>query len=225
MLTIKQPALFKGGLVIALFGLVIAGICGGAWLLWQDRYWTAQAGPTEITLEQLARLKDPEDLPSPWVKVTFDKAVDTGIWIAETRPGVTTTAYKFKLFQVGDRWMVATVLAGFNGNTLDGQIYHSRNAEDLRAFAAIRDRMKEVHGGRLLPFEFRGDMDFGENWTAFPYVVGGCGGFFLLLACGGLHRLAQSFREPSYGSGKYGSRAMFNRREEVLEAELDKSRR
>jgi hypothetical protein len=206
MPTIKQPDAFKQGLGVALFGLVIAGVCAGAWFMWQDRYWIAQKGPTEITLAQLAALEDPSQLPSPWVKVTFDKAIDTGVAMEELRAGSSTIKYKFLLFQAGDRWMVATAPDDFQGNTLSGEVYHSTNPQDIEAFAEIFLKNKEVHGGRLFPFEFRADIDFGDNWKWFAYIVGGFGGFALLLALGGIHVLLQAFREPAGGVPAYGMR-------------------
>ena len=197
MPAIKNPEAFKQGMGITLFGLVVAGGCAAAWFVWQDNYWTAQKGPTEIPLEQLARLEDPKTLPSPWVKVKFDKIVDTGVEMLEVRAGSETVDYKFLLCQAGDRWIIATVPDEFRGNTIDGQIYHSTNDQDVEAFAEIFHKQKEVHGGRLFPFEFRANIDFGENWTAFVYVIGGFGGVGLLLACGGLYQLVQAFREPA----------------------------
>ena len=104
------------------------------------------------------------------------------------------------------RWMVAAVPDDFQGNTLSGQIYHSSNPQDIEAFAEIFLKMKEVHGGRLFPFEFRADIDFGDNWTWFAYIVAGFGGFALLLACGGMYVLLQAFREPAGGLAAYGRR-------------------
>jgi hypothetical protein len=225
MPTIKHPEIFKQGLGLTIAGLVLVGICAGAWFMWQDRYWIAQAGPKEITLEQLGKLEDPSQLPSRWIKVTFEKGVDTGIEMTEVGAGITRTEYKFLLFQAGDRWMVATVPEEFRGNTLAGEIYRSTNPEDTAAFVEIYEKLKEVHGGRMFPFEFRADLDFGENWTYFAYVVGGFGTLCLVLAAAGIHMCVQAFREPSDRRGTYGSRESFNSREEELEEELEAFRR
>ena len=221
MPAIKNPEVFKQGIGITLFGLVVAGGCAGAWFILQDNYWIAQKGPTDVSLEQLAKLEDPKTLPSPWVKVKFDTVVDTGLEMLEVRAGSETVDYRFLLCQAGDRWIIATVPEDFSGTTIDGQIYHSKNDQDIEAFAEIFHKQKEVHGGRLFPFEFRADIDFGENWTAFVYVIGGFGGFGLLLACGGLYQLAQAFREPSDLAGAYGSRNTFVQREQNMEDEWD----
>lgn len=217
MPTIKQPDAFKQGLGVTLFGLALIGICAGAWFMWQDRYWIAQKGPTEITLDQLAKLEDPSQLSSPWVKVTFENAVDTGVAMDEIQAGSRTTKYKFLLFQVGDRWMVAAVPDDFRGNTVAGEIYHSRNAEDNEAIAEIYLKTKEVHGGKLIPFEFRADVDFGDNWTWFAYIVGGSAGFSLLLTFGGMYVLTQAFREPTGGLSTYGMRTSLDEQEDRWE--------
>ncbi len=224
MAAIHRPDLMKTGIGGVLMGLVMTGICVGGWFVYQDRYWTAQKGPTEVTLEQLAKLENPSQLPSPWVKVTFEKTVDTGVEMLEVRPGIEKVDYKFLLVQAGDRWMVATVPEDFRGNTLSGQIYHSTIPEDVQAFVEIYEKMKEVHGGRLFPFEFRADIDFGENWTTFAYIVGGFGILGLVIAGIGTNVIFQSFGEPSEQPGEYASGKMVNPWEEETEEELEESR-
>lgn len=224
MPTIKHPELMRTGIMGVLMGLVMTGICVGAWIVYQDRYWTAQEGPTEVTLEQLAKVENPSQLPSHWVKVTFDNVVDTGVEMLEVSPGIEKVDYKFLLVQAGDRWMVATVPEDFRGNTLSGQIYHSTIPEDVEAFVEIYEKQKEVHGGRLFPFEFRADIDFGENWTTFAYLVGGFGIVGLVIAGVGGNLIFQAFREPNDQAGTYGSRDSFNSREEEMEEELEESR-
>src|SRR5688572_8999257 len=224
MPTIKQPDAFKQGLATMLTGLVLTGLCVGAWLVWQDNYWIAQKGPTEVSLEQLAKLEDPKQLPSPWVKVTFENVVDTGVEMLEVQGFAKKVDYKFLLVQAGDRWMVATVPEEFRGKTLHGEIYHAANPEDIQAFVEIYEKQKDIHGGRLFPFEFRADIDFGENWTYFLYLVGGFGAAFLFIFGLGVYMFCQAFREPSDQAGAYGSRESFNSREEHLEEELEESR-
>ena len=221
MRTIDRPDLFRTGIGGILMGLVMTGICVGVWFVYQDRYWTAQEGPTEVTLEQLARLEDPKQLPSHWVKATFDKIVDTEMEMLEVRPGVEKVDYKFLLVQAGDRWMIATVPADFRGNTLSGQIYHSTVPEDIQAFVEIFEKKKDIHGGRLFPFEFRADIDFGENWTTFAYVVGGFGILGLVIAGVGVNVIFQSFGNASGGYSQYGTRQSFDDREEELEEEYE----
>jgi hypothetical protein len=222
MAAIKQPDAMKAAMGLVVAGLVLTGLCTGAWFMWQDRYWIAQDGPTEVTLEQLTKLENPSQLPSPWVKVTFEKIVDTGVEMLEVGPGVKTVDYKFLLVQAGDRWMVATVPENFQGNTLAGEIYHSTNPEDIGAFVEIHKSMQEVHGGRMFPFEFRADIDFGENWSYFAYLVGGFGAAGLLLVGMGIYSFIQGFREPSNLPGGYAE--MGNPWEEEVKQELEESR-
>lgn len=223
MAAIHDPHLFKTGIGGVLMGLVMTGICVGAWFVYQDRYWTAQAGPTEITLEQLARLENPSQLPSRWVKVTFGNIVDTGVEMLEVSHGTESVDYKFLLAQAGDRWIVATVPEDFRGKTLAGEIYHSSNPQDVEAFVEIHRQLKEVHGGRMFPFEFRADIDFGENWTMFAYLVGGFALVGLFIAGFGGNLIRQAFQNPSrYGGHTYPP--LSNPWEEDTEAELEESR-
>ena len=196
MPTIHQFESFKTGIGATVTGLLMVAASVAAWFCWQENYWVARSGPTEVPVEQIAKLESPRQLPSPWVKVKFDQIVDSGVEMQEARIGDNVTEYKFMLCQAGDRWMIATVPEGFRGNELSGQIYHSANPQDIEAFVAIHQERKEIHGGRLFPFEFRAEIDFGDNWSYFPYVIGGLGLAGLFIGGLGVYLIGQGFQEP-----------------------------
>ena len=193
---IKQPNILKQGLGGLVLGLALVGACVAAWFYWEHHFWTAWKGPTEITLAQLAKLENPSQLPSTWVKVTFAKAVETEVAIEEARIGENVTLEKYLLFQVGDRWMIAVVPAKFRGNVLSGQIYHNNGYMNNDAFAAIYKDYQEVHQGRLFPFEFHAEVDYGSNWTAFPWVLALFAGIGLFFGCLGFVGIRHSFLDP-----------------------------
>ena len=120
---ILLPTTFKNGVSMLLTGLVIFAAGVGCWCYWGHHFWTALKGPTEITLADLAKLEDPRDLPSTWVKVVFDKRALSEVVLEETRAGVSRVEEEYFIFQAGERWMIACVPGGFEGIELSGQIW------------------------------------------------------------------------------------------------------
>jgi len=191
---VLQPTVLKQALGVVLAGLVVAGLAVGGWFYCQHHFWTALNGPTEVTLEQLASLENPSQLPSTWVKVAFDKSVKTDVKIIDAVRGSDNVEEEYLLFQAGDRWMIAIVKPSFQGNVLSGQVYHGRSVNNNQAFVAIYQDYQDVHQGQLLPFEFHAELDYGKDWKLLPIVVGlfaGFGGLLSFLGCGGV---AASFR-------------------------------
>ena len=67
----------------------------------------------------------------------------------------------------------------------------------MQAFAAIFYEHKEVHQGRLFPFEFHADIDYGQNWKIFAVLAVTFAGVGLFIAVLGICLCAQAFREPA----------------------------
>lgn len=166
-----MPRELTTNLQILFLGLAITGATIGAWCYFQHHFWTALKGPTEVTLADIARIKDPGELPSTWVKVQLDKVHQTEIVLEETYRGRSRIEEEYLLFQAGDRWMIARVSPGFDGNVLSGQIYHSDDQLASRTWGAIRDGYQQVHQGRLFPFEFDASHSYGGIWKMFAFVV------------------------------------------------------
>jgi len=191
MLRIKNLSALAQGAVLSLFGLAVAGAAITCWSLWQHHFWTAQAGPTEVTLAELAQIERPEQLPSTWIKVTFQKAFDTKLKVEEVEGGRTTIVEKYLLVPVGDRRMIAVVPATFRGNVLSGQIWDANDRVNNEAFLAVHKQLQDLHGDRLLPLVFHAESDYGENWTYFAAAMGlfgAAGVFFSFLGAGGVYR-------------------------------------
>jgi hypothetical protein len=187
MLRMKNWSALAQGAGLALFGLAIAGASIAGWCHWQHHFWTAQRGPTEVALADLAKIQRPEQLPSTWVRVKFDKAYDTKRGVEEVEGGSRTIIEKYLLVQVGDRWLIAVVPGKFHGNVLAGQVWHANSQQNNEAFVAIHKEFQDLHQGRLFPFEFHAETDYGENWTYFAVVMamfGAAGLFFSLLGAG-----------------------------------------
>jgi hypothetical protein len=197
MPSILQPTVFKSGLNMVLVGLVIVGGSIAAWCYWGHHFWTALKGPTEVTLADIAKLEDPRQLPSTWIKVKFDKAVKSDVVLEETRNGVSRVDEEYLIFQAGDRWMIASVAPDFKGNEISGQIWRNNAGLCRKAVAAITEELKDVHHGKLFPFEFEAADDYGTNWKMFAGIMA----FFVfaggLFSCLGLGGVFKSFRGPN----------------------------
>lgn len=191
MVRIRNLSALAQGAALALFGLAIAGAAITCWFLWQHHFWTAQKGPTEVSLAELAKIERPEQLPSTWIKFTFQKAYDTEMGVEEVGSGRTTIVEKYLLVPVADRWMIAVVPANFRGKVLSGQVWHDNSQINNEAFVAIHKEFQDLHRGRLFPFEFHAETDYGENWTYFAAAMGmfgATGAFFSFLGAGGVYR-------------------------------------
>ena len=172
MAKVLLPARFNAGVKMLIAGLVIVAGGVAAWCYWGHHFWTAQNGPTEITLADLARLEDPSQLPSTWVKVRFDKAVKSDIVLEATQGGLSRVEEEYLIFQAGERWMIACVPGGFEGNELSGQIWQRGHGLARDAVAAITDELKETHQGKLFPFEFDASEDYASKWQITTGVIG-----------------------------------------------------
>jgi hypothetical protein len=199
---ILLPTTFKNGRNMLIAGLVIAAGGVAAWCYWGHHLWTALDGPTEITLEQLAQVEDPAQLPSTWVKVKFDKAVKSEIVLEETRSGNSRIAEEYLIFQAGERWMIACVPGGFEGNELSGQIWRRGHGLARDAVAAITDELQDTHQGKLFPFEFDASEDYASKWQVTSGLIGVCaaaGVFFSFLGLAGMRRGCLPPRPEDFG--------------------------
>jgi hypothetical protein len=175
----------------------------GTWCYFGHHLWTALKGPTEITLDDIAKLEDPRQLPSTWVKVKFDKAVESEFVLEKTPTGgISYVAEKYFIFQAGDRWMIAAVPRDFKGKELSGQIWHRNARVSRNTFDAITKELQAVHQGKLFPFEFDASEDYGTNWKLVSGIIAffaAAGGLFSCLGFGGIQRSYRAPRPEDFG--------------------------
>src|SRR5262245_28638596 len=118
--------------VLARLLLIGGGIA--SWFQWEHMFWTALKGPTEVTLAELARLEDPKQLSSEWIRVKCEEVVEADVVIKRSDGAVLT---KYLLVQVGDRWMIAAVKDRASISVIDGQLRNSNARANQEAIAAI----------------------------------------------------------------------------------------
>jgi len=101
---------------------------------------------------------------------------------------------EYIVFEAGDRWMIASVPADFNGHELSGQFWESNSPLITEVLAAVAEDTKEVHQGKLYPLEFDMASNYGTEWLSFAGVVALVGGGGLLASFIGLGGIFRSFR-------------------------------
>jgi hypothetical protein len=92
--------------------------------------------------------------------------------------------------------MIAIVGPNFQGNVLSGQVWQARGGLYGEACSAIAKDYQDIHHGRLIPFEFHAEQDYGSNWKAFAVVMGAFAGLGGLLGVMGCCGVVMSFRAP-----------------------------
>jgi hypothetical protein len=191
---IQQPELFTNGLKLAATGgLIVAGVLA-AWSYWGHHFWTALKGPMEVSIDEIAKLEDPNKLPSTWVKVHFKRGYHSDVVLEEVRNGVSSIDTEYIIFQAGERWMIAGVPPGFKGNEVSGQIWRNDAPLAREAVAAVSDEFKTLHKGQLFPFEFDAGDDYGTNWICFAGVMGFFAVCGVVLGFAGVGGIYQGFR-------------------------------
>ena len=191
---VLQPAVLNQGLKSAAIGLVLSAVAVGISCYWGHHVWTALKGPTEVSLADIAKMQHPEELPSAWVKFPIEKYVKSDVYLEEVRSGVSSVDEEYIVFEAGDRWMIASVPADFNGHELSGQFWESNSPLITEVLAAVAEDTKEVHQGKLYPLEFDMASNYGTEWLSFAGVVALVGGGGLLASFIGLGGIFQSFR-------------------------------
>jgi len=199
MAGVLLPSVYRNGLFMLVLGLVVLGGAVAAGCYFGHHVRTAFEGPTQVQLEDIAKLEDPQQLPSTWVDVKFDKMVKSSV-VVEKRPtngGISHVAEEFLIFEAGDRWMIAAVPRGFKGSEVSGRIWRRDDKAARSAVAKITIELESTHQGKLFPFEFDASVDYGVQWK----TVGGVILFFtaagILFSCLGAGAIRKSYRPPN----------------------------
>jgi hypothetical protein len=197
---VVQPSAFRLGLKLIGGGALVFVAVAAAWVYFGHHFWTALKGPTEVTLADIGKMSDPRELPSTWVKVKLDKVVPSNVVLEEVGAGTRHIEEEYLLFQAGDRWMIASVPPGFAGNEISGQIWRNNAPLAREIIAAVADELKDVHRGKLIPYQFHAGDDYGTNWKCFAGVMALFGGVGLILTFVGVGGVFEGFRPPGLES-------------------------
>jgi hypothetical protein len=79
-------------------------------------------GPRVLTADELVAIKDPKDLPSPWVSYTTGQAVaETNMGVGSKRTGSKPTT-RFVLVPVNNKWLIVERGVNAQGKTFEGSL-------------------------------------------------------------------------------------------------------
>jgi hypothetical protein len=199
MAGVLLPGVYRTGLTALVLGLVLVTGALAAGCYFGHHVRTALEGPTKVKLEDIAKLKDPQQLPSTWVEVKFDRAVKSSL-VVESRPtngGISHVSEEFLIFQAGDRWMIAGVPRGFAAKELSGRIWRRSDDVSRNAVARITKELEATHQGKLFPFEFDASEDYGVQWKTVAGVIIFVAAAGILFCCLGVGNIRKSYRPPN----------------------------
>ena len=128
-----------------------------------------------VSTADLLKARKPDDLGSPWIPYKADNVVETDVELVESKAGTQTVQAKFHLVQVGDQWLIAAMPPKFKGTKVAGEINNTGRALWKEARAKVEETTTQIHGGKLLPYQLHGYIDYGQNQKAFLDVMGGLG--------------------------------------------------
>lgn len=132
---------------------------GGVGMVLYHQRWVRSAlqGPTPITQADLQELKDPKQLPNPWVSFDFDEAIDTGFVMEMTKSGNTRQRSKYLLIRVGKRWLLADVPVAFSSNQVVGHLDTWWSPLSKKVIDRVERRFPEHD---ILPYQLNAENDY-----------------------------------------------------------------
>jgi hypothetical protein len=138
--------------VVFLLGGGLLGFIGGreAWTTWE----VSRRPAAEVTAAELARPDFAGSAPD-WIRFTFAEAKPTGVAVKrKRRSGGGEADARCLLLRVENKWLVATVPPGFQGNELTGYVVPI----DPTASRPMLEQLVKAEPKltAILPFEFNG---------------------------------------------------------------------
>jgi hypothetical protein len=162
------------------FFAIIFMLLGGLFLLvavvnFFDTWKVSRWEPKAVTAAELRKAMDAKKSPGSWIAYTFDESKPTDLILSRQRIGRRGEVKSpCLLVRVEDKWLVATVAPGFEGNQLVGRLV------PLDSTASERIRKVESKTA-LLPYEFNA-VDGSASDLQTQFIAVGVLGFFGLLS-------------------------------------------
>jgi hypothetical protein len=118
-----------------------------------DTWKLSQREPKALTAAQLLQVKDPESMHGSWLAYTFSESKQTDLVVTRRRLGLgSEVKAPVLLVRVENKWLLAPVAPGFEGNQLVGRVL----PRDPASPAIQGKKIGDVKTSTLLPFEFNG---------------------------------------------------------------------
>ncbi|HMF19847.1 MAG TPA: hypothetical protein VKE98_21760 [Gemmataceae bacterium] len=136
------------------FFAIVFMLLGGLFLLvavvnFFDTWKVSRWEPKEVTAADLRKAMDSKKSPGPWIACTFDESKPTNLIVTRQRIGRRGEVKSpCLLVRVEDKWLIATVAPGFEGNQLVGRLVPLESQQ-------VMDRIRKIEPtANLLPYEF-----------------------------------------------------------------------
>jgi hypothetical protein len=151
-----------------------------AFVHFRDTWKIARRAPHAVSAAELRQAEKPESLPAAWLAYTFDDSKPTELTVTRRRLGQGGDVKAHCLLvKVEDKWLIATVAPGFEGNKLVGRLLP---LDSIRAHDLLEGIQKiEPNPSALLPFEFNA-VDGSASDQRERYIRSGWFGIFGLVA-------------------------------------------
>jgi hypothetical protein len=176
------PASSGSSSIKRIFGVLLI-VVGGLFLMLALVHFCAtlkiaHREPVEITAAELCRTKNTESAPA-WIAYTFTESKPTELTVTRRRLGNGGDAQaRCLLVRVDDKWLVATVAAGFEGDRLVGRLVPLDSPATESLFERVRQLDRQP--AALLPYEFN-SVDGSASELGIRYTAAGIIAFFGLL--------------------------------------------
>jgi hypothetical protein len=186
-------------------GLFVLLACAHFWGTWT----VALREPTAATAAELCRPHFAATAPA-WIVHTFAESKPTDLTVTRSRLGHGGDVQaRCLLVRVQDKWLVATVAPGFEGNNLVGRLLPVDSPSSQSLIERLQKRQPKATA--LLPYEFNA-VDGSASDQRLRYTTAGCVSVFgalvlslgLYLLCSG-PRAAQSNPAPATTHWAYHS--------------------
>jgi hypothetical protein len=165
-----------------IFGLLLI-LGGGLFLIlafvhFCETWRIARREPTAVTGADLRRLENAKSA-APWIAYTFAESKPTELILKRSRLGHGGDVQaRCLLVRVEDKWLVASVAPGFEGNNLVGRLMPIDSP--LSQSLIERVRKLELNPSSLLPYEFNA-VDGSSSDQRIRYIAVACIALFGLL--------------------------------------------
>jgi hypothetical protein len=136
------------------FFAIIFMLLGGVFLLvavvnFFDTWKVSRWEPKVVTAGELRKAMDSKKSPGAWIAYTFDESKPTNLVVSRQRIGRRGEVKSpCLLVRVEDKWLIATVAPGFEGNELVGRLVPLESQQETERIRKIEPT------ANLLPYEF-----------------------------------------------------------------------
>jgi len=172
----SSPLKWMFGLLFILVGILFLVL---ALVSFCDIWDLARRERIEVTAAELSRIKDPKASPGAWIAYSFEESKPIEMPLTRQRLGHGGDVNaRCLLVKVEDKWLIASVAPGFEGNQLVGRLVPLESPPSKLLIEKIRG--SGTNPAAVLPYEFN-SVDGSASDQHFRYTGAALVAFFGLL--------------------------------------------